>query len=152
MIHFKPIKFSLSSINHAILSLFHFILMIVEDHKILMRDRCIKCGNPISFFPATIYGSFSLAFWFYVFLWQFLTFFFLWFSYYYAAWVPFWFLCFLSLDVFFYPFSFSSLAFSYFSFVKILEFSSSLHMINNISKIWRGKGVRVSTWSPKVCA
>ena len=66
-IHFKLIKFSLSSINHAILSLFHFILiiLIIDDswrYEILMRDRCIKCGDLRSFFSPPSMEPLALSF------------------------------------------------------------------------------------------
>ena len=104
MVHFKLIKFSLSSINHVILSLFYFILIIlkIDDSWIyenLMRDRCIKCGDMRSFFPPPSVEPLALSFGYVSFNHSLWLFSFLWFSYYYGAWVPFWFFCFLSLDV-----------------------------------------------------
>ena len=45
------------------------VSLIVENHNILMRDRCSKCGDVSIFFSTTLYGAFSL-----VFLWNSLIF------------------------------------------------------------------------------
>ena len=101
-------KVSLSSANHSIFYIYNFLhftsfwrfskMMTVGDHKILMRDRCIKCGGLRSF-SATLYGAFSLVFCFYVFWSQFVTFSFSWFSCYYDIWVSFQFIFLFSLII-----------------------------------------------------
>ena len=36
--------------------------MIVEDHKIMVRDRCIKCGDLRNFFPPHSVEPLALSF------------------------------------------------------------------------------------------
>ena len=64
-------KVSLSSTNYSIFYIcncIHFssfwpfsIMLIVEDHKIPMRDRCIKCGDLRGFFPPLTLETLALS-------------------------------------------------------------------------------------------
>ena len=64
-------KVSLSFSNHSIFYIcnrlhftsfwWFFEMLIVEDHKILMRDRCIKCGVLRSLFPPPFVEPLALA-------------------------------------------------------------------------------------------